>query len=114
LISFFYTDEPPLRGVPSSYRRDWGEEKVVIPPVAEKRIAMAWEGRISIPVTRPGFWMGDPWVAGKSDEGWVSIELEGKGCGYGVVGGVVGGDTSVLGSKESTQGEGGGDGDLMS
>lgn len=43
---------------------------------------MAWDKRISIPVTRPGFWTGDPWIAGRDDEGWVSIELAGKGAGY--------------------------------
>lgn len=87
-------------------------EKVVIPPPPEKRITMAWDSRISIPVTRPGYWTGDPWVASKTDEGWVSIELEGKGGhrdpGVGSVAVV---DTEVAGGEGSVRGKG--DDDLM-
>ena len=30
---------------------------------------------ITVPVTRPGSWTGDPWLGDGTDEGWDAIEL---------------------------------------
>jgi len=36
---------------------------------------LAGDRRIRVPVTRPGSWSGDPWLADRTDDGWDAIEL---------------------------------------
>ena len=44
--------------------------------VARKKASVAWDRRRSASISRPGSWLGEPWVGDKTGgAGWDSIEL---------------------------------------
>jgi hypothetical protein len=46
--------------------------------VARKKITVAWDRRIEVSVSRPGFWAGEPWVADETSvDTWAEVELGG-------------------------------------
>jgi hypothetical protein len=94
----YYTDEPDA--LPYPHRGYFGYGYGCVPPPGggefipyrpslegvRKKKAVGWDQRraiteynilLSVPVTRPGSWQGDPWLGHKTEreEGWVSIEL---------------------------------------
>jgi len=62
-------------------RRQWGHPLLPVHlssfDMTRKKVSLAWDRRIDIPVSRPGSWSGDQWLGdmAKKDTGWDSIEL---------------------------------------
>ncbi len=78
----WYTDEPvPYGGGPGPYEIGGFHGLPLYRPsleVVRKKVSLAWDRRITAPVSRPGSWSSDPWLGDKAvadDAGWDLIEL---------------------------------------